>query len=139
MREPGSGTRAAVERHFAAHGLTIRAGGEFSTNEAIKQAVRAGLGMAVVSAQTIELELQTGCLAVLAVEGFPIVRHWHVVHRKHHRLSASATTFHDMLLALGSKRSGVSNRKGEGFAPIQYASTGNAVSVFPKPADTSSV
>jgi LysR family transcriptional regulator, low CO2-responsive transcriptional regulator len=100
MREPGSGTRAAVEREFAAHALTIRAGGEFSTNEAIKQAVRAGLGVAVVSAQTIELELQTGCLVLLAIEGFPIVRHWYVVHRKQHRLSASAATFRDLLLAL---------------------------------------
>ena len=100
MREPGSGTRAAVERHFAALGLTMRPGCEFGTNEAIKQAVRAGLGVAVVSAQTIELELQTGCLGLLAVEGFPIVRHWYVVHRTQHRLSASATTFRDMLLAL---------------------------------------
>ena len=100
MREPGSGTRAATERHFAAHGLTMREGCEFGTNEAVKQAVRAGLGVAVVSAQTIELELQTGCLAVLAVEGLPIIRQWYVVHRTQHRLSASAATFRDMLLAL---------------------------------------
>ena len=100
MREPGSGTRAAAERHFAALGLTVRAGCEFGTNEAIKQAVRAGLGLAVVSAQTIELELQTGCLVVLSVEGFPIVRQWYVVHRAQHRLSAAAATFRNMLLAL---------------------------------------
>lgn len=100
MREPGSGTRAAAERLFAAQGLAMRAGCEFGTNEAIKQAVRAGLGVAVVSAQTIELELQTGCLAVLSVEGFPIVRQWYVVHRTQHRLSAAAATFRDMLLAL---------------------------------------
>jgi DNA-binding transcriptional LysR family regulator len=100
MREPGSGTRAAAERHFVANGQVIRAGCEFGTNEAIKQAVCAGLGVAVVSAQTIELELQTGCLAVLSVEGFPILRQWYVVHRTQHRLSASAATFRDMLLAL---------------------------------------
>jgi DNA-binding transcriptional LysR family regulator len=100
MREPGSGTRAAAERHYAALGLAMRPGCEFGTNEAIKQAVRAGLGVAVVSAQTIELELQTGCLAVLPVEGFPIVRQWYVVHRAQHRLSAAAATFRDMLLAL---------------------------------------
>jgi DNA-binding transcriptional LysR family regulator len=99
MREPGSGTRAAAERHFAALGLAMRAGCEFGTNEAIKQAVRAGLGAAVVSAQTIELELQTGCLAVLPVEGFPIVRQWYLVHRTQYRLSAAAATFRDMLLA----------------------------------------
>ena len=100
MREPGSGTRAAVERHFAALGLAMHAGCEFGTNEAIKQAVRAGLGVAVVSAQTIELELQTGCLAVLPVEGFPIVRQWYVMYRTQHRLSAAAATFRDTLLAL---------------------------------------
>jgi DNA-binding transcriptional LysR family regulator len=100
MREPGSGTRAAVERHFAALGLAMHEGCEFGTNEAIKQAVRAGLGVAVVSAQTIELELQTGCLAVLPVEGFPIVRQWYVVHRTQHRLSAAAASFRDRLLAL---------------------------------------
>jgi DNA-binding transcriptional LysR family regulator len=100
VREAGSGTLAAAERHFAAHGLAIRAGCEFGTNEAIKQAVRAGLGLAVVSAQTIELELQTACLAVLPVEGFPIVRQWYVAHQTHRRLSAAASTFRDMLLAL---------------------------------------
>ena len=100
VREPGSGTRAAAERHFAAHGLAIRPGCEFGTNEAIKQAVRAGLGLAVVSAQTIELELQTGCLAVLSVEGFPIVRQWYVAHRTQKRLSAAANTFRTMLLSL---------------------------------------
>lgn len=100
MREPGSGTRAAAERQFAAQGLTVRPGCEFGTNEAVKQAVRAGLGVAVVSAQTIELELQTGCLTVLPVEGFPIVRQWFLVHRAQRRLSAAALTFRDMLLAL---------------------------------------
>ena len=113
MREPGSGTRAAAERHFAALGLTVRGGCEFGTNEAIKQAVRAGLGVAVVSAQTIELELQTGCLCVLPVEGFPIVRQWYVVHRTQHRLSAAATTFRDMLLAIdGDVMSGFAHRRG---------------------------
>ena len=100
MREPGSGTRAAAERHFAALGLAMHGGCEFGTNEAIKQAVRAGLGVAVVSAQTIELELQTGCLAVLPVEGFPIVRQWYVMHGAQHRLSAAAATFRDTLLGL---------------------------------------
>jgi LysR family transcriptional regulator, low CO2-responsive transcriptional regulator len=111
MREPGSGTRAAAERHFAGLGLAMRAGCEFGTNEAIKQAVRAGLGVAVVSAQTIELELQTRCLAVLPVEGFPILRQWYVVHRTQHRLSAAAATFRDRLLALDPADMAVPSRK----------------------------
>ncbi len=100
VREPGSGTRAAMERHFASQRVAYRAGCEFSTNEALKQAVRAGLGLAVVSSQTIELELQTGCLVVLPVEGFPLVRQWYVLHRTHKRLSAAARTFREMLLGL---------------------------------------
>jgi DNA-binding transcriptional LysR family regulator len=104
VREQGSGTRARMERHFAAHGVAVRAGCELGTNEALKQAVRAGLGLGVVSAQTIELELQTGCLVVLPVEGFPIVRQWFVVHRTRKRLSASARTFREMLLALDPAR-----------------------------------
>ncbi|HYN60798.1 MAG TPA: LysR family transcriptional regulator [Rubrivivax sp.] len=100
VREPGSGTRATMERHFAAHGMAFRAGCEVGTNEALKQAVRAGLGLGVVSAQTIELELQTRCLAVLPVEGFPIIRQWFVLHRKHKRLSVAARTFYELLVAL---------------------------------------
>lgn len=100
VREPGSGTRAATERHFTEYGQTCRAGCQLSTNEALKQAVRAGLGLGVVSAQTIELELQTGCLVVLPVENFPIVRRLFVAHRTHKRLSAAALTFRQLLLAL---------------------------------------
>ena len=100
VREAGSGTRAAMERHLASQGAVYRAGCECSTNEALKQAVRAGLGLGVVSVQAIELELQTGCLAVLPVEGFPIVRKWYVLHRNHKRLTDAARTFREMLLRL---------------------------------------
>lgn len=99
VREPGSGTRAALERHFALHGLEVRPGCELGTNEALKQAVRAGLGLGMVSMQTIELELAAGCLVVLPVEGFPIVRQWYVVHRTRKRLSTAAQIFRSMLLA----------------------------------------
>lgn len=99
VREAGSGTRAATERHFNLHGVTYRAGSEMSSNEAVKQAVQAGLGLGLVSAQTVELELQVGRLVVLPVETFPIVRHWYVVHRSHKRLSAAAQQFRALLLA----------------------------------------
>ncbi len=98
MREPGSGTRAAMERFFAGRGIEYRAGMEMGTNEAVKQAVQAGMGLGVISRQTIELELETGRLKVLPVEGFPIVRHWYVVHRSHKRLSVVAQAFKDYLL-----------------------------------------
>ncbi len=103
VRESGSGTRAAMERLFATQRLAYRAGCEFGTNEALKQAVRAGLGLGVVSLQTIELELQAGCLVLVPVEGFPVVRQWYVLHRTHKRLSVAASTFRDMLLGLDPK------------------------------------
>ncbi len=98
LREAGSGTRAAVERYFNAHGAAYRAGCELSTNEAIKQAVQAGLGLGVVPVQTIELELETERLVVLPVEGFPVIRQWFIVHRSDKRLSASAQAFRALLL-----------------------------------------
>jgi DNA-binding transcriptional LysR family regulator len=98
VREPGSGTRAAMERHFAAHGVVWRAGSELGTNEAIKQAVRAGLGLGVVSAQTVELEVETARLVVLKVDSFPIVRRWYVLHRSRRRLAPAAAAFRDLLL-----------------------------------------
>jgi len=110
VREPGSGTRAVIERHFAEMGVDYLPGCEFNTNEAIKQAVQAGLGLAVVSRQTIELELETRRLAVLPVEGFPIMRRWYVVHRCEKRLSAAATAFVELLLAQGGTSRSSSER-----------------------------
>jgi len=107
VREPGSGMRATMERHFAEHGVGYRFGCELGTNEAIKQAVRAGLGLGVVSEQTIELELETGRLVTLPVEGFPIVRHWYVVHRTHKRLSVASRAFRDLLLSADPEAGGV--------------------------------
>jgi DNA-binding transcriptional LysR family regulator len=99
MREPGSGTRQAMERFFDDHGLSLRRGMEMTRNEAIKQGVRAGLGLGVVSTHTIELELETRRLAVLDVEGFPILRQWYLVYRKGKRLSPVADAFRHFVLA----------------------------------------
>ncbi|MHB1074907.1 LysR family transcriptional regulator [Thiobacillus sp.] len=98
VREAGSGTRGAMERFFAARGLEIRSSMEMSSNEAIKQAVQAGLGLGILSLQTLEMELALKRLAVLAVEGFPIMRHWYVVHRTDKRLSPVAQAFKNFVL-----------------------------------------
>jgi DNA-binding transcriptional LysR family regulator len=98
VREAGSGTRGAMERFFAAKGLDIHTSMEMSSNEAIKQAVQAGLGLGILSLQTLEMELALKRLAVLAVEGFPIMRHWYIVHRADKRLSPAAQAFKDFVL-----------------------------------------
>jgi DNA-binding transcriptional LysR family regulator len=71
---------------------------EMDTNEAIKQSVQAGMGIGIISRHGIELELETHRLVVLDVEHFPIVRHWHIVHRKDKRPSTAAHEFEHFLL-----------------------------------------
>lgn len=98
MRERGSGTRIAIERWFAERNVSFPRGMELGSNEAIKQAVEAGLGLGIASIHTLELELETGRLALLDVEGFPIVRHWYLVSRKGKRLSPMAQAFKAFVL-----------------------------------------
>jgi len=98
MREPGSGTRQAMERFFAEQRIGIRHGMQMTRNEAIKQAVRAGLGLSVVSLHTLELELETNRLVILNVEGFPLERQWHLVYRSGRRLSPAARAFRQFVL-----------------------------------------
>jgi DNA-binding transcriptional LysR family regulator len=102
VREAGSGTRSAMERFFAERGLAIQSSMEMSSNEAIRQAVQAGLGLAVLALQTLEMELAFNRLAVLNVEGFPIVRHWYLVHRADKRLSPVAQAFKQFVLTEAS-------------------------------------
>jgi DNA-binding transcriptional LysR family regulator len=98
VREEGSGTRGAMERFFREHGMSPRLELVMSTNEAIKEAVQAGMGLAVVSLHTVLLELETGRLVILPVEHFPILRHWYVVQREGKHLSAVASAFKEFLL-----------------------------------------
>lgn len=103
VREPGSGTRLAMERFFEEKGFSHSTGVEMTSNEAIKQSVQAGLGLAIVSLHTLELELDVGRLAIVDVRGFPIKRHWYVAHRKGKRLSAAAMAFKDHVLRRGKE------------------------------------
>ncbi len=98
LREQGSGTRSAMERLFAKHRTPLRIRMEMETNEAIKQAVQAGMGLGFLSLNSIELELETGRLVMLNVEQFPLLRHWFVVHRSQKRLSSAAEAFKAFLL-----------------------------------------
>ena len=98
LRERGSGTRGVVERFFSKHKLALPLHMEMDTNEAIKQSVQAGMGIAIISQHSIELELETKRLVVLDVEHFPILRHWHIVHRKDKRSSIAAQEFERFLL-----------------------------------------
>lgn len=93
MREPGSGTRQAALEFLAEHELTPNIRMTLGSNEAIKHAVAAGLGLAVVSRHAIAPDPAADNLAILKVAGFPISRHWHVVHRADRRLPRPAAVF----------------------------------------------
>lgn len=103
VRETGSGTRSAVQRAFDQQNVTFHTGIEMTSNEAIKQAVEAGLGLGIVSIHTLELELETKRLAILDVENFPIRRYWYILQRKGKRLSPVASAFKEFVLEEASK------------------------------------
>ncbi len=98
VREPASGTRIAIERFLTEGGFDRNTRMEMRSNEAIKQAVQAGLGLGIVSLHTLELELETQRLIILDVASFPIMRQWYLVHGRAKRLSPMAHTFHDFIL-----------------------------------------
>jgi len=93
LREPGSGTRAVAEAAFAAHGLAPIMRMELGSNEAIKQAILGGLGVAILSKHTMSPETRKGHIVALDVEGFPVEREWLLVRLKARPLSAPANLF----------------------------------------------
>ena len=98
VREAGSGTRASLEDYAREQRLDLRFAMEMSSNESIKQAVMAGMGISFLSLHTIGLELEHGLIAILDVEGTPIVRAWNVVHTLSKMLSPSAEAFRYFML-----------------------------------------
>jgi DNA-binding transcriptional LysR family regulator len=97
VREPGSGTRAVTQRVFAAHGLKPAIRMELGCNDAIKEAVLSGLGVAVLARYSIGFDLDPRALVVLDVEGFPIESDWHIAHPAGKRLSPIARAFMTMV------------------------------------------
>ena len=99
IREPGSGIRDAMYKAFDAAGVPHpRVRMELGNNEAIKHAVAGGLGLSVLSLHTLSLEGIDGPVAILDVEGFPILRDWYIVYPKGKELSLVAQTFLDFVI-----------------------------------------
>ena len=103
MREPGSGTRGLMEQLFEAAGVRPNIGMAMSSNETIKQAVIAGLGIAFISAHTVATELDERRLVTLDVEGLPVVRQWFVLSRKDKVLMPPARAMLEFLSANGAQ------------------------------------
>ncbi len=100
-REAASGTRNAMEAFFKEHRIAPHITMELASNETIKQAVMAGMGLALISLHTIGLELRSGLLHVLSVEGTPVMRTWNVVHLLAKLLSPAAEAFRYFILEEG--------------------------------------
>jgi DNA-binding transcriptional LysR family regulator len=97
MREPGSGTRLVAQQVFAAHGACPQVRMELSTNEAIKQAILAGLGVSIMSRYTLGLDVEENKLVTLDVEGFPLAHHWYFVYPVGKQLPVAAKAFMDFV------------------------------------------
>ena len=103
-REPGSGTRDAINRLFASKGLKTPAGHmELASNEALKQAVVAELGVSILSMHSLALEGTSGPIAILDVQGLPIHRYWYLVHPKNKKLSPVTLAFLEFAKMQGQK------------------------------------
>jgi DNA-binding transcriptional LysR family regulator len=123
IREPGSGTRMSMERVFAEHGVKLASSMELASNETIKQAVMAGMGLAFLSLHTVGLELAAGKLVRLDVRGTPVTRDWHVVFRKGKRLSPLAESFRAFLARDGAAL--IAETTGVRVHPKAAATAGN--------------
>lgn len=103
VREQGSGTRGLMHRLFDEHGFDARIGMEIASNETIKQAVMAGLGLSFISAHTVALEVAAGHLKILPVMGLPLRRQWYVVRPSTKRLLPAGHTLWSFLTSEGAR------------------------------------
>jgi LysR family transcriptional regulator, low CO2-responsive transcriptional regulator len=103
VREQGSGTRNAMQQFFAEHRFMPSITMEISSNETIKQAVIAGMGLSFLSLHTVGLEVRSGLLRVLDIEDMPVMRTWNVVHLQSRTLSPAAEAFRYFLIEHGEQ------------------------------------
>ena len=94
-REIGSGTRITIERFT---GLDFNSDIQINSNEAIVEAVQAGLGIGFVSKHSVSLQLKNNIIKQLDVAPFPIIRQWHIVHHAEVELSPIARRFKQFVI-----------------------------------------
>jgi LysR family transcriptional regulator, low CO2-responsive transcriptional regulator len=124
VREPGSGTRAALDEYMEAYGMTPRVVMQMASNEAIKQAVMAGMGIALLSLHTVGLELDHQLIAAPETEGLPLMRRWHVVNTHAKTLSPPAEAFRYFILESGEAF--LATHFGHHSDPLQFAEVSHA-------------
>jgi DNA-binding transcriptional LysR family regulator len=92
-RESGSGTRFVMEKYIKRYNLPVRRKLELTSNEAVKQAVIAGLGFSIMPLIGIKNELLNNQLQIIPVKGFPIQSTWHLIHLKNKKNTPIAAAF----------------------------------------------
>jgi len=102
IREPGSGTRALMETCFREWRISPAVIMQMSSNETIKQAVIANLGLSFLSLHTAADELRSGKIVALHIDTMPLVRQWHLVHLSARVLSPAAEAFRYFVLERGA-------------------------------------
>ncbi len=103
VREEGSGTRALLDQFLRSSGYSARTVMTSGSNETIKQAVMAGMGIALISRHTVGLEFGLGLLRSLPIEGFPLMRSWFVTHRRGMPMLPVHTRLRGFLLENGAR------------------------------------
>jgi DNA-binding transcriptional LysR family regulator len=114
FREPGSATRQMMERYLQQHGITVKRSLELTSNEAIKQSIKAGLGYSIMPKVSILPDLEQGKLFIQPVRGLPIRSQWSFIWPEGKKLSPQAQAFldnvhehaHEHLQRFQSKRMG---------------------------------
>ena len=102
-REPGSATRLAMEQAFSEARIVPHLEMEIASNETIKQAVAAGFGLGFLSAHAVQQEIALGRLVIVAVQGFPVMRQWYVVHLRNRKLPPITDAFRRFVVAEGAR------------------------------------
>jgi len=101
QREPGSGTRQVTEEILSAEGIApgrLNVVAEMGSSEAVRQGVKSGIGVAILSSLAIEEDLNNGSLASITLEGFHFERSFYLVQRRNRHLSPLAQAFRAHLL-----------------------------------------
>lgn len=92
-----------MQRLFDEHQTPLQVVMSMPSNETIKQAVMAGMGLSFLSLRTVRHELASGHLALLDVQGLPQINHWYVTHLSSKKLSPAANAFKEFLIQQGGR------------------------------------
>ena len=97
FREPGSGTRQLMEKFLQSNNITVLRKVELTSNEAVKQALMAGLGYSIMPFIGIRKEIVSNELQIIPVKGLPFKTTWNLIWLKGKKLSPTAAAFLEYL------------------------------------------